>query len=206
MHNCITIVLAAGCSTRIGTENKLLIDVCWVPMVERVVTAALQVSDGPVTVVLGHQGDRVCRVLAPLKVQFIYNPDYQAGQMTSVLAGLSTAPKAQSYLISPGDMPDLTAPSLAALLVAHCASDQQKITLPMQTDRRGNPIVIPHGCVKDILADPQNLGCHGFTRKNPDRTHLFKTTDPTFFRDIDTPGYLAQFMKNNSLSSLGLSF
>jgi len=189
MHNCIAIILAAGCSTRMGAENKLLIDVCGVPMVERVVTAAIQVSDGPVTVVLGHQGDRVRRVLAPLKVQFIDNPDYQAGQMTSVLAGLSTAPKAQSYLISPGDMPNLTAPSLAALLAAHCASDQQKITLPMQADRRGNPIVIPHG----------------FTWKNPDRTHLFETPDPAFFRDIDTPGDLAQFLKNNRLSSLGLS-
>ena len=125
--------------------------------------------------------------------------------LTIFLAGLSTAPKAQSYLISPADMPDLTAPSLAALLTAHCASDQQKITLPMQVDRRGNPIIIPHGCVKDILADPQNLGCHGFTRKNPDRTHLFETPDPTFFRDIDTPGDLAKFIKNNSLSSLGLS-
>src|SRR5262245_59469974 len=57
------IVLAAGRSTRMGPQNKLLADIAGKPMVRRVVETALASKARPVLVVSGHQADEVAAAL-----------------------------------------------------------------------------------------------------------------------------------------------
>ena len=60
------IVLAAGRSTRMGAENKLLADIGGKPMVRRVVETALASQARPVLVVTGHMAADVGAALAGL--------------------------------------------------------------------------------------------------------------------------------------------
>ena len=81
------IVLAAGRSTRMGTENKLLADLSGKAMVRIVVETARASLAAPVVVVTGHQAPQVRAALAGLPVTFIHNPDYAVGLATSLKAG-----------------------------------------------------------------------------------------------------------------------
>ena len=85
------VVLAAGRSTRMGAENKLLADIGGKPMVRRVVEAALASRARPVLVVTGHQADGVRAALAGLEVAFVDNPDYAVGLSSSLKAGIARA-------------------------------------------------------------------------------------------------------------------
>src|SRR5690554_4236235 len=87
------VVLAAGLSSRMGTRNKLLLPFHGEAILRRVVRACLAVCDLPVRVVTGHEADRIAALLADLPVVLVHNPDYRAGQMTSLVAGLRALPK-----------------------------------------------------------------------------------------------------------------
>ena len=77
------LVLAAGQSRRMGTLNKLLIEIDGMPMVRRVVEMLRQSKAEPIVVVTGHESERVAAALAGLPVTLVHNSDYVQGLSTS---------------------------------------------------------------------------------------------------------------------------
>jgi len=146
MSDVAAIVLAAGLSRRMGKVNKLLLSVDGEVLVRRIVAACAAVTDHQVTVVTGHQPDAVKSALHDMSVTFVHNPRFEEGQMTSVDAGLKDAPETSTYLLALGDQPKIKAACLEALLHAHRANGDGRITVPMVAGVRGNPIVIPSAC------------------------------------------------------------
>ncbi|WP_417410953.1 nucleotidyltransferase family protein [Hoeflea sp.] len=186
MYDTAAIVLAAGLSRRMGDVNKLLIEINGVPMIRATVSACAAVCDAPVTVVTGHQAPDIEQALVGLPVRFAHNPDFASGQASSVVAGLQAVPEAKTTLVVLGDQPLLDRTALEWLLEMHRASDQTRITIPVNGAERGNPLVIPLALKAALLADKTNPGCRNFTRDNPDKVHRVETQDPAFFKDLDT--------------------
>lgn len=187
MHRSAAIILAAGMSRRMGAINKLLIRIEGIPMIRRAVETYLGICDGEVSVVTGYQRADVEAALHGLDVQFVFNPDFEQGQKTSVAAGLSASALAQDTFIGLGDQPFLAAKHLGWLLAQHRTNKPAKITVPIQNQIRGNPLIIPFDLRGRLLADHHNPGCHKFTRENPDLVNLVATQTTAFFRDVDTP-------------------
>ena len=86
------VVLAAGSSSRLGT-NKLLLEVGGSTVLRRSVASALAAGLDPVLVVLGHELDRALAELCGLDVRPIPNPDHAAGINTSLRAGIRAVPR-----------------------------------------------------------------------------------------------------------------
>ena len=187
MSDAVAIVLAAGLSRRMGAKNKLLLDVGDELVVRRVVKACAGVTHRPVLVVTGHESHAIRHALQDLPVEFIQNPDFSQGQMTSVDAGLRAAPQADSYILALGDQPHLRVDHLALLLHSHKTEAKGRITVPSVNGVRGNPIIIPARIRARMLADPVNLGCRNLTRTQPELVHSFHTSESAFVTDIDTP-------------------
>jgi len=201
MHRSTAIILAAGLSQRMGPINKLLIPIEGVPMIRRSVTAYLGVCDGQVSVVTGYQRADVEAALHGLDVQFVFNPDFEQGQKTSVAAGLAASASAQDTFIGLGDQPFLTATHLVWLLEQHRTDKSPKITVPVQNKARGNPLIIPVDLKARLLADHHNPGCHTFTRENPGLVNLVSTQTTAFFHDIDTPQEVATLQVQEAATS-----
>ncbi len=193
MAECGAIILAAGLSRRMGARNKLLIEMDGRPMIRRVVRAAVDVCDGPVTVVTGHQRADIEAALAGLPVLCVHNPAFETGQKSSVVCGLKAAAEAEATLMMLGDQPLLRADHLIWLLSQHRARSPRQITVPVNAERRGNPLVIPKTLKMLLLADPHNPGCRSFTRAHPEHVQPVETSNPAFFVDIDTDDDLADF-------------
>lgn len=186
------VILAAGFSTRMGADNKLLLEIEGVPVLRRVVDAVCEATDEPPLVVLGHEADRVRDVLDGAPVKVVVNSEPDRGQPSSVRLGLEKAADADVTLVVLGDQPFLTSQALTRLIDAHRTDGHDLITVPMRGNERGNPIALPRRLRQAILADGTKIGCGSFTRKHPELTRPFETTEDAFFRDVDTPDDLAK--------------
>lgn len=199
MAECGAIILAAGLSRRMGVRNKLLIKIDGVPMIRKVVGAAVDVCDGPVTVVTGHQREEIEAALSGLAVVFAHNSAFETGQKSSVVCGLKAAADAEATLMMLGDQPLLRAEHLIWLLSQHRARSLLRITVPTQEGRRGNPLVIPNTLKPLLLANPRSPGCRSFTRDYPEHVQRVETSQPAFFVDIDTTSDLAGFQNRREV-------
>lgn len=191
MTRTAALILAAGLSQRFGTENKLLAPFGGKPVLRHVAEACAEATDVPVTIVTGHQADRIADALSGLPVRLVHNATFAAGQMGSLVLGLRSVLECEAVLVTPGDLPLLTAAHLRDLDRAHGDAAHQ-ITIPVCDDKRGNPIVIPASLIPEILADPFNPGCRNYTRAHPERVHTVAMSDQAYFTDVDTPDALAR--------------
>ena len=181
------IVLAAGLSKRMGTENKLLLSIEGEPMVRRSVRQYLSISPN-VTVVLGHEAYQVMDVLRDLDVAFIINPNFSDGQQTTVSCGLKQVKAhGDAVMIGLADQPLLDNNDLSALVEAFAISGMQKIMIPFFNDERGNPVILPATIARDLKEDPANPACRGFIDRNPQLIERYKAPNDHFTTDIDTP-------------------
>ena len=87
------LVLAAGRSSRMGQENKLLIRIDGQHMIARVAGEIVAAGLDPCIVVTGHEAEAVRAALSDKKVSFTHNPDYGHGLSGSLRAGLGALPQ-----------------------------------------------------------------------------------------------------------------
>jgi molybdenum cofactor cytidylyltransferase len=111
------VVLAAGSSSRMGT-NKLLLDLGGEPVVRRAARHALEAGLSPVIVVLGFEADRVGDALEGLDVTRVICPDHAAGMHASLRAGVARVPPhCAAAVMLLADMP-LVTPAMSGALIA----------------------------------------------------------------------------------------
>jgi molybdenum cofactor cytidylyltransferase len=145
------IVLAAGQSSRFraagGAEaTKLVAELDGKPIVRRVAEAAVGSKARPVVAVTGHARDSVEAALAGLDVVLAFNPDFAAGLSSSLKAGLAALPPdVAGSLVLLGDMPEVRAPLIDALIEAFLARKGALAAAPLRQGRRGNPVLLGRG-------------------------------------------------------------
>jgi molybdenum cofactor cytidylyltransferase len=110
------VVLAAGLSTRMGT-NKMLLRIGGASLVRRTVDTALGAGLDPVLVVVGHESAAVERELSGLRCTPVLNPDYARGIHASLKAGIAALPEdIQAATVLLGDMPLVDSAMVRALV------------------------------------------------------------------------------------------
>ncbi len=187
MSEATAILLAAGLSRRMGAKNKLLLPIGGTPMVRHVALTYLAAIDGPLTVVTGFKADRIAAALQGLDVKLAHNGAFDSGQPSSIAAGLAVVPDADLLLIGLADQPLLSAADITALIEFHRNADLARITIPMEGERRGNPIVVPQTLRARLTENPDRPGCMSFTRQYPEYVQRAPMNAAGFYDDIDTP-------------------
>ena len=154
------VLLAAGSSTRMGGENKLLLALDGEPVVARAARAVIEARLEPVIVVVGHEADRVRGALRTLPCQFVVNADHALGKGTSLQAGIGEASfgsDARAAVVMLADMPFVTSAMIASLVERYRASGA-----PMVISRYGQgddavnapPILYDRSLFAELLALP----------------------------------------------------
>jgi molybdenum cofactor cytidylyltransferase len=187
IEGIVAVILAAGLSSRMAPQNKLLLDFGGEPLVRRLAREALASQARQVIVVVGHDRWNVRKALSDLSVTIVENPDYTGNQMTSVREGVLAAPQADGYLIVPGDMPLLTAGDFDRLIETFDALGGEKAVVPFDESERGNPILIPGWSREEMYRRGINFGCRNLLINYPELVSPLKTAEPQFFQDCDTP-------------------
>ncbi|GBD44765.1 Molybdenum cofactor cytidylyltransferase [bacterium HR40] len=187
------LVLAAGRSTRMGGENKLLLEVGGKAMVRRVVEALAASPARPIVVVTGHERERIEAALVGLPVTFVHNPAYCEGLSTSLRAGIEALPEdCDGTLVCLGDMPRLTAPLIERLLGAFAPERGQSIVVPTCGGRRGNPVLFGRAFFDEMKRIAGDVGARHILLAYPEAVVEVETGDPAVLVDVDTPEAFAQ--------------
>lgn len=181
------VLLAAGCSRRMGALNKLELTVHGRPMIRHSVLTLLASDVCDLSVVVGYQARAIRALLRGLDINIVHNPDFAAGQMSSAHAGLLaiTRPVA-GVMLCLSDQPLLTPADLNFLIAAFAASRRNRILIPTFEGRRGNPIIIPHCRIKAILAGDEKPGCRRFIARHPELTFNCAMQNDHGVFDIDS--------------------
>lgn len=151
------VVLAAGRSTRMAPVNKLTAPFAGRPLVGHAVEAALASKAAEVVVVTGYQSGAVMTALAGRDLRFVYNPDFATGMASSLKAGISSLSEGVAgAVVLLGDMPQVSAAVVDALIDAFRASSGGRICQPRFDGRPGNPVLLParlFPAVADLTGD-----------------------------------------------------
>ncbi len=163
------VILAAGQAARFaGPLPKQLTPFRGVPLVRRSAEAACAAQLAEVIVVVGHAGREVVALLSDLALKVVWNPDFAAGQSTSVKAGLrAVASSSAAVLFLPCDQPWLESAVLDQLIAAHAAHRGQ-IIVPTGNGRRGAPVLWDRRFFSDLSALSGDVGGRALLAQFPD--------------------------------------
>jgi len=191
-HDVAAVVLAAGRSSRMGADNKLLADLDGEPLLLRAVHALLASRARPVRVVTGHQHQAVTRALVDRDVQIVHNPDFAQGMSTSIRAGLAELPEhVTGVMIALGDMPFLSPRVIELLLDAFDPDGGAPIVLPVHDRKRGHPVVWSRRYLPELQALIGDVGARSVLDAHADEIHLVPVDHAGIHLDVDTPEALA---------------
>jgi molybdenum cofactor cytidylyltransferase len=178
------IILAAGGSTRMGQPKLLLL---WrgEPFIRRVARTALGAGLSPVVIVTGAATPEIRAAVADLPVMLIHNPDWEAGQSTSVRSGLRALPDTiGSAVFLLADQPQIPIELVKALQDRH-AQTLSPIVAPLIDDRRGNPVLFDRTTFADLLLLTGDVGGRAVFAKHP--ITYVPRHDANLLLDVDTP-------------------
>jgi molybdenum cofactor cytidylyltransferase len=184
------VLLAAGCSSRIGAapDSKLLLP--WgeedEPLVAEAARRLIAAGMERVIAVVGHRADDVGRALASMDVEIVLNPDYASGLSTSIAAGIRAAPEETTgHLFVLGDMP-VVAPDTVIRLCRAFDGSRRSIVVPVADGRRGNPVLFDRSFRCELLALSGDRGAGGLLDQHADCVVEVEVDDDGIFADVDT--------------------
>ena len=188
------IVLAAGQSRRMGS-NKNLLPINGKPLIAHVVeNIATSRCVEDITVVTGHEPDRLLHALHHLKYRRVHNPDYAAGEMiSSIKTGVRALPEGLAgFFIVLADQPHI-----GADVYDHLAASQRDsnaaIVLPTYLRKRGHPILIASQRRRDLLCLPDDKTLRDLIAMNSSDLLEVPVAEPAVIHDLDTPHDYEQF-------------
>lgn len=179
------IVLAAGMSQRLGRPKQLL-DLGGKPLVRRLVERCLASQLDAVWVVVGHEADAVRGALAGLDVRIAFNPDYESGQASSLVAGLAAAsPGADAVVVALGDQPFIETGDIDGLIDARLL---QRATIGMAAygDDRGHPVLFGRERFAELRVITGDQGGREVIRRHRDDVVLVPSAASEAPLDVDT--------------------
>jgi molybdenum cofactor cytidylyltransferase len=181
------IILAAGRSSRMGGEHKLLAEWRGKPLVAHVVDAVAAAGLPPPVVVLGARAEEVCAALGERPADYVVAADYAEGLSRSLRAGLAAVPPAWSAaIICLADMPRVTPALLQALAAA-----PGDVVLPVWSGKRGNPVRWSRRHFARLMALEGDVGGKAVLADASILTEV-AAPDDGVLDDIDTPEALAR--------------
>jgi molybdenum cofactor cytidylyltransferase len=187
------IVLAAGLSSRMAPQNKLLLpDRGGKPMVARVVDNALSSAARPVLVVLGHQAEGVRDALGGRPLTYVRAAEYAAGLSASLKAGIAALPAdVAAAIVCLGDMPLVVGRILDRLIDTWDPDEGRLIVVPTHHGKQGNPILWDRRFFPEILALDGDVGARFLLARHAEAIAEVDIDSDAVLRDFDTVESLA---------------
>ncbi|MBN2041533.1 MAG: NTP transferase domain-containing protein [Spirochaetes bacterium] len=178
------LILSAGFSSRMGAFKPLL-KFGNLTIIEFVINLFLNSGIEDITVVTGHRSDELSERLSKLKVNKVYNADYETGMFSSVLAGVRSLSECDAFFLLPVDIPLIRKYTITGLMDAF-SNNNSDVVYPVFQNRRGHPPLLSSNIVHDILGYNGEGGLAGLLSQYTNITE-HRVADNGILLDCDTP-------------------
>jgi molybdenum cofactor cytidylyltransferase len=180
------IVLAAGCSRRMGAQ-KLLLPFGGKTVIAHIVDELIVSAIDEVHVVVGHRAKRISEQLSNRPVSIVKNSNYKSGMLSSVRCGLGALPQeCRAVLVALGDQPSITSRLIDQMLRSFAATEEQ-ILVPLYRGKRGHPILLSELYRREILNDYDSVGLRGLLHTHPHDVFELTVSTSAVLSDMDCP-------------------
>lgn len=149
------IILAAGLSKRMG-ENKLLLPVAEIPVIERVISVVSRSRLDEIILVCA--SDRVEQVGNKYSAKVIRNISQELGQSYSIKLGVeNSSPYTDGFMFFVGDQPFMAKDIINSLIECFEGSNCNAV-VPFYNGDRGNPVIFSSKLRKKLLSLRGDIG------------------------------------------------
>ena len=180
------ILLAAGQSKRMKSENKLIKLYKNKPLINYSLNVLKKSKVNKIIIVLGHQHKEVKKIIKKnKKIIFTYNKNYKQGMASSIKTGLKKISKNdKGFIIAQSDMPFVKQSDINKI----CRSINSKKFLVhalKYKNRVGNPIGFDSSLIKKFKNIKGQFGAKFMVKRLKNRTNFIKTKSIKSFKDFD---------------------
>ena len=183
------IVLAAGRSSRMGRAKATLPLGDGDTFLTRIVRTFLNAGVDDVVVVVGHDADAIVASFAPsgLPARFVVNPEYDRGQLSSLIAGLGVVdrPGVAAALVTLVDVPLVSAATVREVIACYRRTHAH-VVRPTSGTRHGHPLLIDRSLFGELRAGDPSAGAKPIVRTHASSAGDLPIDDEGAFTDIDT--------------------
>jgi molybdenum cofactor cytidylyltransferase len=199
------VVLAAGKSTRMGRAKATLPLGPSDTFLTRIVRTCQEAEVDDIVVVLGHDAETIRESVTTrgLMPRFVINPDYENGQLSSILTGLGAIdrPGVTAMLLMLVDVPLVSAATIRAVL-QHYRATHLPIVRPARGAVHGHPVLLDRALFPLLRAADPALGAKPIVRAHTSAAGDLPIVDNGAFVDIDTPDdYASEIEQFNTLKN-----
>jgi len=180
------ILLAAGQSKRMKSENKLIKLYKNKPLINYSLNVLKKSKVNKIIIVLGHQHKEVKKIIKKnKKIIFTYNKNYKKGMASSIKIGLKKISKNdKGFIVAQSDMPFVKQSDINKI----CRSINSKKFLVhalKYKTRVGNPIGFDSSLIKKFKNIKGQFGAKFMVKRLKNRTNFIKTMSIKSFKDFD---------------------
>ena len=180
------ILLAAGQSKRMKSENKLIKLYKNKPLINYSLNVITKSKVNKIIIVLGHQHKELKKIIKKnKKIIFTYNKNYKKGMASSIKIGLKKISKNdKGFIIAQSDMPFVKQSDINKI----CRSINSKKFLVhalKYKNRVGNPIGFDSSLIKKFKNIKGQFGAKFMVKRLKNRTNFIKTMSIKSFKDFD---------------------
>ncbi len=179
------VLLAAGASSRMGT-NKMLLVYDGDTLVRRATERAYNAGVRPIIVVVGHEAERVRAALEGVPCEFAMNPDFTGPTSSSLHRGLEALPDdTDAVVVMLADMVHVTVPMIGAV-IREARATEAPIIASRYGDVLAPPLLFRRELFGELLAW-HGEGCGKQVVLRHKAEAQFLDWPASALRDVDTP-------------------
>jgi CTP:molybdopterin cytidylyltransferase MocA len=188
MQHIAILIPAAGASTRMRGDDKLLRTVDGQPLLRRQVRRAVFTGAHVCVAVPNHENPRA-HALSGLPVQIVEVPDAANGMSCAIRRGVGMLPKPiHSVMILPADMPDLDSSDLLKIMTLAQSTPQDLLFQGCAEDGTpGHPVLFPKDCFHALQTLTGDRGARQVLSTNQQRLRYVPLPQDHAVTDLDTP-------------------
>ncbi len=180
------ILLAAGQSKRMKSENKLIKLYKNKPLINYSLNVLTKSKVNKIILVLGHQHKEVKKIIKKnKKIIFTYNKNYKKGMASSIKIGLKKISKNdKGFIIAQSDMPFVKQTDINKIYRS-INSKKFLVHALKYKNRVGNPIGFDSSLIKKFKNIKGQFGAKFMVKRLKNRTNFIKTKSIKSFKDFD---------------------
>jgi len=189
-----SILLAAGESSRMKGENKLIKEIKGIPLINYSIKNILASSVDEIVVVTGYESEKVENIIGKhKKIKFVYNKDFKNGISSSIKKGLNTiSNKAEAFFICLGDMPNVNQNIYNKLIKSRFnynkklrLEHKKEIIIPTFDGKNGNPVLFSKFMKDKIMLIEGDSGAKNIIELNKNKVLNVSFDNEAVILDFD---------------------
>lgn len=176
------IILASGFSNRMG-QNKLLIEVDGIKVIERVINSCKNsLLD---EIILIYRDEELKELGKNQGIKTVYNPNAHLGQSAAVILGVESSKDLNAFMFIVGDQPYLDT-NVINRTIEEYRKDTNRIVVPYYNQKFGMPIIFPNCYKADLLKVKGDKGGREIIDSNMNLVNKVYIDNELLGIDIDT--------------------